>query len=216
MPRWKDYSPYEKKYWSAMEALRKDTPLGTMVPYQNGVASNGGAVPPELVPLSPENQMPDAGMPRVPWRRFGLPTSTEEKELLKKGDVEEYYQSRLDRGDKYAATALGVVRNNTELGRLANARLLNEVLLGHNPGKHLDGLGTEGFLRKVNLALAEAHAKAVDADQYVLKGLLSANQITDYHGDYFQELGLPRSTFGGSLPLSEFLFNWCPECDPSP
>jgi hypothetical protein len=214
MPR--TYPPYEKKYWPAMELLDEEM---TDEPIQIGPRKEPEAATlPHLDRYWPEHEVLNRGgaILRQQARQRVAPTldiNKDEEQALQRGDVLEFHKSRLARGERYAATALGVVRGDTKLGRLANARLLSEVLLGSNPGRYINCLGTDGYLRKVNLDIAHAHAKAVRADRAGVAGLPSAAQIRKYHEDYFTQQGLAGSVFGGSVPLSEFFFDWCPGCD---
>ena len=64
-----------------------------------------------------------------------------------------------------------------------------------------------------------AHALAVEADNLGVPGLLNPTQITVYHHQVFTDLGLPKSTFGGT-PLTGQLWEvdvWdglgCKGCD---
>ncbi|RLA38696.1 MAG: hypothetical protein DRR42_28330, partial [Gammaproteobacteria bacterium] len=149
-------------------------------------------------------------------KKNDLTNSTKEKTLLDQRDVIGYYTSRLVRGDAYASLALGVVRNQGYLGFAANAWLYAQVgllsaeernsLLSKNGGSY------SSFIKVVQNGLANAHSSSVDKDYKGFVGLLSADQISKYHEDYFEGHGLPRNTFGGSV----FGFRteyWCVGCD---
>ncbi len=159
----------------------------------------------------------------------GVPVTEEEQAMLDDGNIEGFYQSRLSRGDGYASTALGVVQNNTDLGRAANAQLLLEVYIQVIDGKiALPSQTPEEFLRMVNLELAKAHVEAVNSDVInfnagraqggTVPGLLSETQVQRYHETYFMRIGLPKDTFGGATfgINNNAVFNWCRGCDPLP
>jgi len=143
--------------------------------------------------------------------------NSNELQMLQKKDVTGYYMSRLSRGDFYASLALEVVRDQGFLGTSANLWLQYQVnqLPESRRNELLNGGTYSGFQRRVNVALANLHAYEVDVDfQGSVYGLLSRNQIRDYHESYFIELGLPKVTFGGAIMgfmgLDSF---WCEGCD---
>lgn len=144
-------------------------------------------------------------------------TSPEEVALLAKNDIQGYYENRWFRGDAYAPLALEVVRNTGLLGTTANAWLFTQVVASNRP---LPGGGTYiEFIRKVNIGLANAHRSGVEADRVRILGLLSRNQIRDYHENYFRSLGLPGLTFGGTVMgfMGEGANSlWCIACDSAP
>ena len=140
-------------------------------------------------------------------------TVEEERLLFEENDVIDYYESRAARGDDYAALALDVVHNRG-LGKLANAWLFNNVKA--LPPEALENfLGGDTYIefqRSVNIGLARAHFMAVESDTRGRFGLLSADQITEYHEVYFTQRGLPYTTFGGSF-LGFRTSYWCAGCD---
>lgn len=59
-------------------------------------------------------------------------------------------------------------------------------------------LGTPSeFLSRVSLDLANLYAQAVTSDQLGVPNSLNAEQIAEFHRDYFTSLGLPGNAFGG-------------------
>lgn len=140
-----------------------------------------------------------------------------ELEMLEKGDVVGYYESRLARGDAYAALALDVVKNQGVLGKAANLWLFDNVAaLSIDRKKALFSGGTYiDFIESVNVGLAGAHASAVDLDSYGVRGLLSAGPISAYHETYSISRGLSATTFGGSA-LGFRTSYWCGGCDTGP
>lgn len=147
----------------------------------------------------------------------GIPNTNSEISLLQKGDVAGYYRSRLARGEGYAALALDVINNRGVLGTAANAWLFTQVAaLPQDQQRRLLGGGTYiDFVRSVNIGLANEHRRAVKRDTGGVPGLLSADQISRYHENYFQSLGLPANTFGGSAFGFRTSF-WCTGCDSVP
>ena len=147
-----------------------------------------------------------------------LRNTEEERSLLfEEGDVVGYYESRAARGDHYAKLALQVVRNQG-LGKAANIWLFNNVksLNPEQLASLLNGGSYIDFVRRVNVGLAREHFLAVDADNSGnISGLLSANQISEYHEIFFIEQGLPPTTFGGSF-LGFRTEYWCVSCDVDP
>lgn len=142
--------------------------------------------------------------------------------MLENEDVLGYYRSRLDRGEEYASLAIDVVTNRG-LGKTANLWLFRNVALELSRDEQeqlLDGGTYLGFVRRVNIGIARAHADAVDRDftdrSGRVPGLLSADQISAYHERFFIGLGLPRHTFGGSAFFGVRTEFWCPSCDTGP
>ena len=59
-----------------------------------------------------------------------------------------------------------------------------------------------------------AHLESIKADieeNVGTLGVLSVDQIDDYHFGYFEDMGLPKRTYGG-WGVPGFLY--CPRCDP--
>lgn len=147
-----------------------------------------------------------------------LRNTAEELKLLANGNVVGYYQSRLTRGDHYAKLALNVVKNVGILAKSANAWMFRQVAMLSNAEKSalLSGGSYVDFIRRVNVGLAEAHARFVDADTQGTLGLLSADQISTYHEQFFESVGLPATTFGGSFFFGVRTSYWCDGCDSVP
>jgi len=93
-----------------------------------------------------------------------------------------------------AATALGIVRNNTALGVAANTRLISAIVSrnGANPGR--DAINRE--VNQIGIEIMQAHVAAVN--QF---GSPTSEQVAQYHFDIFRAHGLPASSFGGA-PLT--------------
>lgn len=79
--------------------------------------------------------------------------------------------------------------------------------------------GTSIDLDAVRQDLAEAHIRAVSRDTSGIPGLLSPEQIAEYHHDVFRDYGLPSTAFGGTPHTGAVeeanytrLF-WCRDCD---
>ena len=147
--------------------------------------------------------------------KISIRTSQAERNLLARNDVEGYYEARWSRGDAYAPLALEVVRNNGPLGILANTWLNIQIKFAGS--QVLRGNTNAGFIRMINIGLADAHRSAVDVDSYRVLGLLSREQVRDYHEIYFRSLGLPGLTFGGTI--MGFMgadSYWCIACDSIP
>ena len=135
---------------------------------------------------------------------------TEQERILRQlGDVYGYYLARMQRGDRYAETALQVVMNQGGLGKAANFGLKWTAFL-HS---------TDYNEYEVNIRLMNAHGAAVHSDMNGIPGLLNNMQITKYHHEVFEQLGLPHSTFGGT-PVTGMMWEsnvwnsiWCEGCD---
>jgi RHS repeat-associated protein len=137
-----------------------------------------------------------------------------QRKLRLDGDVEGYYRARAAAGDAYAARALLVVQNeytSFDAGLMATANL------GLAGTALINGVSYE--VRDVQIRLMNAHATAVELDNLGIKGSLNADQITRYHHKVFNEIGLPKATFGGT-PLTGTMAEvdvwkglWCKGCD---
>lgn len=139
--------------------------------------------------------------------------------MLQKNDITGYYKSREARGDAYAPLALDVVSNSGFLGKSANLWMFNTIAFALSDSEKARVLGDGtyiDFIRRTNIDLANRHARAVNADTFGVRGLLSANQISEYHESYFRNLGLPGATFGGSLFFGVRTDYWCSGCDSAP
>jgi hypothetical protein len=129
--------------------------------------------------------------------------------LRQNGDVYGYYMARSARGDSYANTALKVAMNEGFLGWAANFGLRGTAMLN----------GVDYVEYDVNIALMDAHGRAVNSDQRGFPGLLHHEQITAYHHKVFGDMGLPSSTFGGTpftgtrWESGEWSNIWCWGCD---
>jgi RHS repeat-associated protein len=148
-----------------------------------------------------------------------LRNTPEQIAMLEKNDIQGYYMSRIEMGDKYGQLALDVINNEGLLGKNANMWLFRNVAieLPEADKRALLGSGTYvDFVKKVSIGLANAHARYVDADSFGVRGLLSSDQVSQYHEEYFQSLGLPIYTFGGSFFFGYRMSWWCEGCDKVP
>ena len=146
-----------------------------------------------------------------------VPTSAAERTALSRGDVDAYYNSRLARGDQYAALALDVVHGRGFMGNAARVWMAGASALSHdlNDINQVNQPLLDLMSGQVSLDLARAHMGATDADRAGVPNLLSANDIRNYHEDYFASRGLPRSTFGGNWPSNSSAY-WYQGCETSP
>jgi len=135
----------------------------------------------------------------------------------RKQAIVKFYESRIERGDKYCKLAIGVVKNSSLLGRAANHWLKYQVKVvnSHREQEILKGKSWFEFNEMVNLNIAKRHALAVTNDNFGRLGILSSGQISEYHESYFRELGLSARTFGGSS-LGFRTSYWCRGCDARP
>lgn len=161
---------------------------------------------------------PEPEKPKPEHKPKPIRDTAAERMMLRRGQLQKYYESRAKRGDNYASLANEVLTNSGFLGKLANMWLFTEVVaLSPAEQKQLLGDGTYvDFIRRVNIGIANAHSNAVATDVIGVPGLLSSNQISAYHEDYFESLGLPRNTFGGSAFFGHRTDYWCTGCDESP
>ena len=160
-----------------------------------------------------------------------------ERELLENGDYRDFWESRKAKGDPVAEPGLASLNADSALGVFMNAlvRVDADILSqikqdawnalsswDANPLKaalaQLGAPNIDGDLDPLRAALIKEHIKATEKDIAEgigeVPGLLSAEQISEYHRDVFEQRGLEPWRYGGSL-LPGFLDNltWCQGCD---
>ena len=136
------------------------------------------------------------------------PVTDRERQLAQQGDRRGFFQSRLERGDPLARTALDIVNDRGFLGMTANARLF-DAISERNGGSTIapNGMIIDtpivrqqsvssifAEINQIGVELAQAHARTVTR----LQGNVSASDIARYHFAVFAQYGLPPTTFGGS------------------
>ena len=89
------------------------------------------------------------------------------------------------------------------MGTLAETRLKDTIALKlKTDNEPVTSETIDSLYRETGLMLAAAHARAVDQDvrdnRGNVPGLLSPAQVSAYHQEVFQSLGLPASTYGGT------------------
>lgn len=118
------------------------------------------------------------------------PISQADRDASRRGDRSAFWNSRAAEGDPLAATALGIVNNDTLEGQLANNRLQDDIVT-YFP--RMQSMDVANKMQGIGVALMRAHVAAIDRF-----GSPNLDQITDYHRDVFRRNGLPGSTFGGT------------------
>uniref|UniRef100_UPI001D018CC5 RHS repeat-associated core domain-containing protein n=1 Tax=Rhizorhabdus wittichii TaxID=160791 RepID=UPI001D018CC5 len=114
-----------------------------------------------------------------------------ERDALAKGDRKAFFESREERGDAMAATALGIIDNSTEQGQIANMRL-RDAISSRSPGMSVDAISRE--VNQIGVELMQQHAQLIDRT-----GGTSAGDVAAYHAAVFGGHGLPATTFGGAM-----------------
>ncbi|MCA1495016.1 hypothetical protein I6F11_29845, partial [Ensifer sp. NBAIM29] len=109
------------------------------------------------------------------------------------GDRISYYQYLIDKGDRYAALALGVVTNSNLAGAVANAFAVQKA--SEIANREL----TNSDLAQISLDLMQAdfNARLLSSD-----GLIGRSQIAQYHIDVFAAHNLPPEAWTAYIPLS--------------
>jgi RHS repeat-associated protein len=124
----------------------------------------------------------------------------QERMLRENGDAEGYWQAKADSHEPFADTALGVVNNDTVLGKLANWWLKNVATLFGAQYNQLD----------VNIKMMDAYGRNQASQR--APAAPSASQIQLEHEQVFDSLGLPgKWTFGGTYTPNSM---WCNRCAP--
>ncbi|MGR4068621.1 RHS repeat-associated core domain-containing protein [Billgrantia sp. C5P2] len=145
-----------------------------------------------------------------------LRITAEQQQLADVGNVQGFWESRLEMGDPVARAGLaslnpsGGVADYLFGGTSINNRL--EAFSRVYAGTSID-------IDSVRLDLMNAHIDAVNNDTAGVLGLLNPQQIAVYHHEVFAEYGLPSTAFGGT-PLTGSVWEadatrvvWCGGCD---
>lgn len=160
--------------------------------------------------------------------------TTEEQRAVDQGNLDQFWQSRTDRGDPIGQMGVdfGKPGNEQPLDVMASTgRLKTEVadnVLEQNNVSATDmtpevrqemQTAVDQGMQDIRQDLAEAHIDAVNKDASGQKQFLSARQITVYHHDVFKEHNIPSRTFGGTpatgLKIEDRFTRaiWCSGCD---
>jgi hypothetical protein len=133
-----------------------------------------------------------------------------EKSLADAGNFMGYYGAACASGDSYACAAKDVAGNVGLAANFTNWRLRNSLIVGGTPENQCDAK-MEGIRKD----LAKAHASALSNGSPDKPIVLTADQISRFHNTIFSTYGA-GSVFGGDIPGSNLLFNWCssPSCKP--
>lgn len=147
-------------------------------------------------------------------RDFGV--SPFERRAAEQGKLTSFWRSRSRAGDPVACIALASLdpSRSPALCRF-NGWVATARLVWFLPSHVSDGES----LRAIQIALMQAHVRAIDADRDGVPGLLSPQQIAAYHHDVFVAHGVPHSAFGGT-PFAGHIWEtgltsiaWCGGCD---
>jgi type VI secretion system secreted protein VgrG len=134
----------------------------------------------------PETMAADAVLPPG----TPAPISPEERRYARDGNRQAFWQSRLERGDPMAQTALEIVGSSSFRGYTANMRLRNGLR-----ARDLDVFNNhEGEVEQIGRSLMREHVKEVGR-----VGQPSPRDIARYHHKVFNDHGLPDSMFGGTM-----------------
>ncbi len=133
-----------------------------------------------------------------------------EKSLADSGDDMGYYGAACTAGDSYACAARDVAGNVGLAANFTNWRLRRSLLENGTPENQCDAK-MEGIRKD----LAQAHASALSGGLPDRPLVLTAGQISQFHHNVFAREGA-GSVFGGDIPGSNLIFNWCslPSCRP--
>jgi RHS repeat-associated protein len=169
----------------------------------------------------------DAGMQCVVIPGQKLEITKDQRDYLNKGDYISFWQSRnLYSHDPVAKTALSgwapQLLNKPTMWQKTSSKFTWTVLrVNLEVNAYLDGtsIDIDATMQHIGLDLARAHAAAVDVDlrdQIGVPGLLSPQQVANYHWDVFSKYGVSKGAFGGTLgklPASSYPVTWCEGCD---
>ena len=112
-----------------------------------------------------------------------------------RGDRDSYWSSRAARGDPLGSTALGIVRNNTYGGRVANDLLAAGIRHRESvAGRSISNAGVEAELQAIGVDLMRAHTALLRSSN----GAFTAVDVADYHHDVFASHGIASTYFGGT------------------
>ena len=133
-----------------------------------------------------------------------------EKSLADAGNYIDYYDAACTGGDSYACAAKDVAGNVGFAANFTNWRLRRSLKENGTPENQCNAK-MEGIRKD----LAHAHASALAGGSPDKPIVLTADQISNFHHDIFTRDGA-GSVFGGDIPGSNLIFNWCssPSCRP--
>lgn len=158
-----------------------------------------------------------------------VPVTPREWELLRQNRIEEFWQSRAERGDAVALTArqYGMTRMDPSVrasDNILRGAIMDRIFALHGPNsaytrtriinqtndrhpfvRELTPAGRrllEQMRHSYRVDLAHAHAEAIRRDtQLGLPHALNRAQVAAYHHRVLAEHGLPPSAFAGSWPF---------------
>lgn len=132
------------------------------------------------------------GAAGAPARTPGVPApiTPAERADARDGNRNAFWQSRAGNGDPLAPTALGIVNDSSQLGKLANQRL-RDAIEARSPGTAPAAVDSE--MEQIGRDLMRRHARLLEDTSDP-----SAAAIARYHFDEFAQHGLPATTFGGA------------------
>jgi RHS repeat-associated protein len=155
----------------------------------------------------------------------GCWNTPQERAYAQSGDWEDYYAASSAGGDTYASEASNVANDIGILSHITNHRLASLIASHLAHGDCIPDQATiNQKMEAIRKALAAARAAQLDAAGASPSNpvMVSAQSISDFHNNVFQAIaggsvsswGIP--IFGGDLPGSNSLANWCtgPACHP--
>ena len=121
-----------------------------------------------------------------------------------------YYRAACADGDSYACAAKDVAGNVGLAANFTNWRLRKSLRDNGNSENQCDAK-----MENIRKDLAQAHAAALSSGSSGKPIVLTADQISQFHRNVFTRNGA-GSVFGGDIPGSNLIFNWCssPSCRP--
>lgn len=135
------------------------------------------------------------------------------------GDYVGFWEEARNFDDPLAELALGF-HSSLYGATFGNRVAISKLELAFNGGNRMSPVDLAELKSRVGQGVMEAHFDALRADfagPIGTPGLLSVEQIDEYHYEYFESIGLRRSAYGGHL-LSAFppavrRFSYCKACD---
>ena len=133
-----------------------------------------------------------------------------EKALADAGNYRGYYGAACSGGDNYACAAALVATNEGVAANFTNWRLRNSLKNNGASDNQCDAK-----MENIRQDLAKAHASSLISGSQNKPIVLTAEQISKFHNDIFARNGA-GAVFGGDIPGSNLIFNWCsmPSCRP--
>jgi hypothetical protein len=138
----------------------------------------------------------------------GVPINAVEREALKNGNLGAYYQSRFDRGDQYGAVGLSFWdpsnpnASHSGLAAFSSGRLLYGAIEGGYISPSATKAQMDSAIYNIGLDLAHRYAAAVTQDYLdnvgSVRGILSIDQVTDFHHDSFRSFNISPIYYGGT------------------